>query len=95
MEKEEIGNLSENLTFRKMRINCNLNQILDVYYQLYYELFVEGKSFVDRSKSDLIDIICNSFDDKDGNEISPATVETILRPSKNEKKDLNRTNASI
>ena len=46
MEKEEIGNLSENRTFRKMRINCNLNQIVDVYYQLHYELFVEGKSFV-------------------------------------------------
>jgi hypothetical protein len=86
MEKEEIGNLSENRTFRKMRINCNLNQIVDVYYQLHYELFVEGKPFIDGSKSDLIDIICNSFNDKDGNEISPATVETILRPSKYEKR---------
>ena len=86
MEKEEIGNLSENGTFRKMKINCNLNQLVDVYYQLHYELFVEGKPFIDGSKSDLIDIICNSFVDKDGNEISPATVGTILRPSKDDKR---------
>lgn len=87
IEKEENTTTPlENRDLRKMKINCNLNQIVDVYYQLHYELFIEGKPFIDGNKNDLIEIICNSFVDKDGHEISPASVETILRPSKYDKR---------
>lgn len=86
IEKEESKNFPQNLSFKKMKINCNLNQIVDVYYQLHYELFAEGKPFIDGNKNDLVEMICHSFVDKDGNEISPATVGTILTPSKAEKR---------
>ena len=48
--------------------------------------FVEGKPYIDGNTNDLIGLITNSFVDKDGKEISPQTVKTILKPSKEEKR---------
>ena len=44
------------------------------------------KSTIDGNTNDLIALITNSFVDKDGKEISPQTVKTILKPSKEEKR---------
>ncbi len=74
------------MPFKKMQINCNLNQFIDVYYQFTRELFVDGKSMIDGSVNDLVAIIVNSYVDKDGKEISPETVKTILTPSRTEKR---------
>jgi len=70
----------------KMRFNGNLNQLVDIFYQLNRELFVDGKSYIDGNTNDLVAIIVNSFLDKEGKEISPLTVKTILKPSKEEKR---------
>jgi hypothetical protein len=74
------------LSFKKMQINCNLNQFIDIHYQFTRELFVDGKPILDGSVNDLVAIIVNSFLDKDGKEISPETVKTILTPSRTEKR---------
>jgi len=74
------------MPFKKMQINCNLNQFIDIYYQFSRELFVDGKSILDGSVNDLVAIIVNSYVDKDGKEISPETVKTILTPSRTEKR---------
>jgi hypothetical protein len=74
------------LTFKKMQINCNLNQFIDIHYQFTRELFVDGKSMIDGSVNDLVAIIVNSYVDKDGRDISPETVKTILTPSRTEKR---------
>ena len=74
------------MPFKKIQINCNLNQFIDVYYQFTRELFVDGKSMIDGSVNDLVAIIVNSYVDKDGKEISPETVKTILTPSRTEKR---------
>ncbi len=70
----------------KIKINSNLNQLVDVFFQLNRELFIEGKPFLDANTNDFVTLICNNFVDKDGHEISAATVETILRPSKYDKR---------
>ena len=70
----------------KIKINSNLNQLVDVFFQLNRELFIESKPFLDANTNDFVALICNNFVDKDGHEISPATVETILRPSKYDKR---------
>ena len=57
--------------------------MLDIFYQLNRELFVEGRSFLDGNTGDIANLIVNAFIDKDGNEISPDTVKTILTPSQN------------
>ena len=77
---------SNQLQYNKMRFNGNLNQLVDIFYQLNRELFVDGKSYIDGNTNDLISLIVNTFVDKDGNEISPQTVETILKPSRSDKR---------
>jgi hypothetical protein len=70
----------------QIRVYCNMNQLVDVFFQLNRELFIEGKPFLDANTNDFVALICNNFVDKEGHEISPATVETILRPSKYDKR---------
>ena len=70
----------------KIKINSNLNQLVYVFFQLNRELFIEGKPFLDANTNDFVALICNNFVDKEGRKISSATVETILRPSKYDKR---------
>jgi hypothetical protein len=86
VEKTKREQNQNQLPFKKMQINCNLNQFIDIHYQFTRELFVDGKSMIDGSVNDLVAIIVNSYVDKDGKEISPETVKTILTPSRTEKR---------
>jgi hypothetical protein len=86
IEEAQIQKNGNQLPFKKMQINCNLNQFIDIHYQFSRELFVDGKSILDGSVNDLVAIIVNSYVDKDGKEISPETVKTILTPSRTEKR---------
>lgn len=70
----------------KIQFNCNVNQFVDIFYQLHRELFSNGKPIIDGNINDMVAMIVHSFVDKDGNEISPQTVETILKPSRGDKR---------
>lgn len=89
--KEELGtaepdkNCNKN-QFNKLQFNGNLNQLVDIFYQLNRELFVDGRSFLEGNTGDIANLIVNAFIDKDGNEISPDTVKTILTPSRTDKR---------
>ena len=85
-EKEKLLNNPIQSPFNKLKFNGNVNQLVDVFYQLSRELFVDGKSYLDGNTNDIIALIVNSFLDKEGKEISPLTVKTILKPSKEEKR---------
>jgi hypothetical protein len=85
-ETEKQYSIPNQTLFKKMQFNGNLNQLVDVFYQLHRELFVDGKPYIDGNTNDLIALIVNSFVDKEGKEISPLTVKTILKPSKEEKR---------
>jgi hypothetical protein len=85
-EKEKLNDVPNQIQNPKMQFNGNLNQLVDVFYQLHRELFVDGKPYIDGNTNDLVALIVNSFVDKDGKEISPLTVKTILKPSKEEKR---------
>ena len=82
-KNHKTGNL---MPFKKMQINCNLNQFVDIHYQFLRELFVDGKPILDGSLNDMVAIFVNSYLDKDGKDISPETVKTILNPSRTEKR---------
>ena len=86
IEKEKELELEKKLTIKKLKFNGNLNQLVDIFYQLSRELFVDGKSFIDASNGEIVNMIVNNFIDKDNNEISPQTVETILKPSRGDKR---------
>ena len=73
-------------TFAKLQFNCNVNQFVDVFYQLSRELFVDGKPMIEGNINDIATMIVNTFVDKDGKEISPQSVKTILQPSREDKR---------
>ena len=86
IEKEKELEQTNKQIIKKLKFNGNLNQLVDIFYQLSRELFVDGKSFIDASNGDIVNMIVNNFIDKDNNEISPQTVETILKPSRGDKR---------
>lgn len=77
---------NETLSFSKLKINCNINQLVDIFYQLHRELFNNGKPIIDGNINDIVAVIVNSFTDKDGRGLSPQTVKTVLTPSKEDKR---------
>ena len=86
IEEAQKLKLSSLIPTKKIKFNGNLNQLVDMFYQLNRELFIDGKPYIDENTNDLADWIVNSFLDKEGKEISPLTVKTILKPSKEDKR---------
>lgn len=84
--KQQMRKNVEGIPFNKLKINCNINQLVDVFYQLHRELFVSGKPIIDGNINDFVAVIANSFVDKDGKELSPETIKTVMTPSKSDKR---------
>ena len=84
--KQQMQKNTNGIPFNKLKINCNINQLVDIFYQLHRELFTNGKPIIDGNINDIVAVLVNSFVDKDGRELSPETVKTILTPSKSDKR---------
>lgn len=84
--KEQMQKNTSGIPFNKLKINCNINQLVDIFYQLHRELFVDGKPIIDGSINDIASVVVNSFTDKDGRDLSPESVKTMLTPSKTDKR---------
>jgi len=88
--KEELQVVKEEkCNYNKLQFNGNVNQLVDVFYQLSRELFVNGRSYLDGNVNDIAKMIAYSFVDKDGNNLSIETIKTILTPSREEKRPNN------
>ncbi|MEN5057160.1 hypothetical protein [Sphingobacterium kitahiroshimense] len=83
---EQIVGKSAPLPFNKLKINCNINQLVDIYYRLSREMHTNGRPIIEGSVNDLAAVIVNSFVDKDGKDLSLDTVKTVLTPSKTDKR---------
>lgn len=70
----------------KIQINLNLNQFVDVFFQLMYEKQVNNKPALEHCPNEIAEIIVTCFKDKEGKDISIETVKTILKPSRFEKR---------
>ncbi|MFV0201383.1 hypothetical protein OBJ99_11110, partial [Empedobacter falsenii] len=79
----------EKCNYNKLQFNGNVNQLVDIFYQLNRELFVNGRSYLEGNVNDIAKMITYSFADKDGNKLSIETVKTILTPSREEKRPNN------
>lgn len=86
LAREQFHNFKTGLPYKKVKINTNINQFVDIFYQLHRELFIVGKPIIDGGINDMVAIIVNSFVDKDGRDLSPETVKTLLTPSKSDKR---------
>lgn len=84
--KQQMRKNAEGIPFNKLKINCNINQLVDIFYQLHRELFVNGKPILDGNINDFVAVIVNSFVDKNGQELSPETIKTVITPSKSDKR---------
>jgi hypothetical protein len=70
----------------KGQIYCNTNAFLDMFFQMMNDLTVDGDPLLKISPADLASMICENFKDKEGNQISRATILTILDPNRPEKR---------
>lgn len=84
--KEQMQKNTNGIPFNKLKINCNINQLVDIFYQLHRELFTDGKPIIDGNINDFVAVIVNSFTDKDGRELSPDSIATMFKPSKTDKR---------
>ena len=88
-EEEKSTEFSEKSTvdfFPKIKTNLKVNQLVDIFIQLQREIFVDSRPAIEAENSEIVQLVCQNFTDKDGNAISPQTVKTILMPSKPEKR---------
>ncbi|MDM1139993.1 MULTISPECIES: hypothetical protein [unclassified Empedobacter] len=79
----------EKCNYNKLQFNGKVNQLVDIFYQLNRELFINGKNYLDGNVNEISKMIVYSFVDKDGNKVSIETVKTILTPSREEKRPNN------
>ncbi|ALU27748.1 MULTISPECIES: hypothetical protein [Bacteroidota] len=65
---------------KKIKINCSVEQVVDIFFQLHNELYFEGKPLIGGNPEDLARIITNSFLDSEGKALDPSWVKTMLVP---------------
>lgn len=65
----------------QLKLNCNINYFVDVFYQLSQE-----KQAVSNTLKEISEFIANGVLDKDGNSISSDSVYTMLKPSNLDKR---------
>lgn len=69
-----------------IKINCNVNQLGDIFYQLLNETQINNKPVMETTIANLARIICTCFVDKEEHELSVETIKTILSKSHPEKR---------
>jgi len=77
---------------QKIKANCQINQLADIFFQMIHEVQVEGKALLETSNANAAKLLSNFFIDAQGNTIEQSTIETYLQLSKPEKrpKEYNR-----
>lgn len=71
----------------QIRWNESINKLVDIFYQLSVELKNgEKRTLIETSPSNLAKFIAVNFVDENGKPINIATVQTILKPSKIDKR---------
>ena len=94
-ELEELEMLSNKNHFRepqafygknKIKITCQLNQFVDVFFQLTKEIKYNGKPVLEAEPTDIAEFLTHCFVDKDNNNLSIESIKTILNPSRVEKR---------
>jgi hypothetical protein len=71
--------------FKKIKINCNLNVLVDMYLQMLDVIKVEGKLVMETSLDNLEVFLLHTYIDKDGKDINPLTLKTYLKPYRDDK----------
>jgi hypothetical protein len=96
LEKKELSqqkaaqrkskNPSNMMSVAKIKITCNLNYFCDVIFQLINESSSKKGPYLISTPAQMAQFIVQNFVDKDGNEISYASVLTFLDPNRPDKR---------
>lgn len=66
------------IKYKKLRINCSVEQLVDVFFQLNNELSFDGKPLIDGNSDEIANVITDSFLDNQGNALDTLTIKTML-----------------
>ncbi len=66
------------LKYKKLKINCSTEQLVDVFFQLNNELSFDGKPLIDGNSDEIANVITDSFLDNEGNTLDTLTIKTML-----------------
>lgn len=63
-----------------------INVLVDIFYQLLYEVKEDGKPILKASSDDVANHLLNNFCDKNGSDLSKSTIKTMLQPGRSDKR---------
>ncbi len=84
--QKEKQNQSPIPSIQKIKINCQINQFADIFYQMINEKKIEDGALIETSKANMAKLIANFFTDTHGDNIEQSTIETYLQKNKPEKR---------
>ena len=89
----QSSNLQKKLS--NIRINGPSNILIDIFYQLLHEIFIEGKPYIDNTPTEVANMIVDIFAGKGGKNLSLSSVQTTLSPKKADKRPSNDKRFSV
>lgn len=84
--REEKENQSPIPAIQKIKINTQINQFADIFYQMINEKKVNDLPLIETSNANVAKLIANFFTDTNGDPIEQSTIETYLQKNKPEKR---------
>lgn len=71
---------------QKIKINAQINQFVDIFYQMLNELKIQNLPLIETSNANLAKILSGYFTDSNGASLEQSTIETYLQKNKPEKR---------
>jgi hypothetical protein len=72
--------------FEKIKCNCQVNVLFDLFLQLAEKIMVSGKPFFETSIQNMASFLQANFLDKNGKELSPYTLNTLSKDYRDDKR---------
>jgi len=94
--KKGYKNQSPIPAIQKIKVNSQINQFADIFYQMINEYKINDQPLIETSNANIAKLIANFFTDTNGVNIEQSTIETYLQKNKPEKrpKEYNRIKLS-
>lgn len=90
--KKAYQNQSSIPSIQKIKVNSQINQFADIFYQMINEYKINDQPLIETSNANIAKLIAHFFTDANGVNIEQSTIETYLQKNKPEKrpKEYNR-----
>jgi hypothetical protein len=72
--------------YEKIKCNCQVNVLFDLFLQLAEKIMVSGKPFFETSIQNMASFLQANFLDKNGKELSPYTLNTLSKDYRDDKR---------